>query len=384
MIRITFLSVLLGAVALVVVVTLFFPPQHSSQQGAPAIIWNVANANAVSGTATRNGDALQIALNSEGTGLVELDTPAFAARDFSFIRLALERSAMDTTVAVVWTKAPGVADTGAYKLESRSWESLWLSTDELSGWDGDIATLGLQFYGRAGDSITIRDFSVFPSTPLRQLRAIYSDLTAYAPWNSAAMNTYTGAFNASSFYPVVLAVALLILSLLAYAIVLLVFRKRTRFNPAVVLLIFFTTWIILDLFWQSRLLHQLADTRRTFSGKSTEEKLVVGPDAELYKFVSHTKPMLQPNDARIFVASSDKYTGMRAAYYFYPLNVYWSLYAPPLPPAKLLRTGDYVVLVSPAPFQFDAERSLITAPGKRKFKAELVFADAIGTVVRLK
>jgi hypothetical protein len=385
MLRVTVLSLLLGTAALIIVLTQFFPPEHSSQQDAPAIVWDSSKANVISGTPTRIGEELQIELDSQGAGLASLDVQSIQANDFSFIHLALEQSAKNTSVAIVWTRASGTTASGEYELENRSSQSLWLATDEFRGWEGDIGTLGLQFSGHAGDTVLIRDFSVHPSSSTHQLRAIFSDLTAYAPWNSASMNTYTGTFNVSSFYPIVLAVGLLTLSLLAYGLLLLLLRKKLKFNPSVVALIFFSTWVMLDLLWQTRLLKQLVDTQHTFSGKSTEEKLAVGPDARLYQFVSRTKPLLEPADSRVFVTSSDRYSGMRAAYYFYPLNTYWSLdETTALPPENSMRKGDYVVLVSPAPFQFDPKRQLVTVHMESKLKAELVFSDASGTVVRLK
>jgi hypothetical protein len=175
-----------------------------------------------------------------------------------------------------------------------------------------------------------------------------------------------------------------VLSLLAYGLMLLVFRARLHFDPAVVVLIFFASWLILDMFWQRRLLHQLVDTHATFAGKSTEEKLAVGPDAKLYALVANAKPLMAPADSRVFVVSSDIYFGMRTAYYFLPLNVYWAHHASALPSRNLLRKGDHIVLLNPSRFTFDDQRNRVVAPQRRELPAELVFADETGTVVRLK
>jgi hypothetical protein len=149
-------------------------------------------------------------------------------------------------------------------------------------------------------------------------------------------------------------------------------------------LIFFASWLILDMFWQRRLLHQLVDTHHLFAGKSTEEKLAVGPDAKLYSLVAHTKPLVEAADARVFVVSSDHYFRMRTAYHFLPLNTYWANYGPALPPKKSLRTGDYIALINPSQFSFDRQRNMVVAPQRQGLRAELVFSDQTGTVVRLK
>jgi hypothetical protein len=384
MLRVAVLSLLLGAAALIAVLTQFFPPLNAAHSQAPAIMWSAETAIVAVGTPTLVGSTLELELDSTGAGLVTLAAGPFDAANVSFVHLALEQSASKMVATLIWTRADNPGDSQSYKLESHARRALWLSTDELRGWNGGIGTLSLGFEGRAGDTVLISDFSLFPASATRQLLAVISDLMAYAPWNIAAMNTYTGAFNSASFYPVMLAVALLALSLLAYGLLILLFRTRLRFDPAVVVLIFFASWLMLDIFWQRRLLLQLVDTHHAFAGKSTEEKLAVGPDAAMYSFVTTVKPLVQPADARVFVVSGDHYFRMRTAYYFLPLNTYWAHYHPLLPEKKSLRTGDYIVLVNPSPIRFDARRNMIVGPQRQGMHAQLVFSDQTGTVVRLK
>ncbi|MCB1690266.1 MAG: hypothetical protein KDI33_17340 [Halioglobus sp.] len=384
MLRITVLSLLLGVTALIVALTQFLPAPDSARQQSAAIIWDTAAVKVVRGTPTITDNALQLELDKKGKGLVSLGVRGIDAQDFSFIHLALEEPAEGLVVTISWTSAQAPHDSHAYVLENHTRDSLWLATEELRGWSGQFKALKLGFSGRAGDTVLIEDFSVFPASAKHKLLAVYSDLTGYAPWNTAAMNTYTGAFNASSYYPIVLAVAFLLLSLLAYGLLLVLFRTKLRFNWAVVALIFLTNWVILDMLWQFRLLHQLADTHRLFAGKNTEERLAVGPDAALYNFASAAKPLMDSAGSRIFVTSSDTYSGMRTAYYFYPRNVYWALYGPALPRNDLLHKGDYIVLVAPSTIRFNRARGLLHVPKRRDLKAELVYTAPSGTVVRLK
>ena len=197
------------------------------------------------------------------------------------------------------------------------------------------------------------------------------------------MNTHTGATQVSSFYPVPLIVAYLLLSLVGYGLLLLVFRARFKFNWRVVALIFLACWIILDLSWQNRLLHQLADTYRTFSGKSTQEKLAVGPDARVYDFVSQLIPLLEPADARIFVLGNDEYSCQRAAYFLYPFNVYWPEPGRVLPRADFFRRDDYIVLINPTTVLFHPGKNRLLIPDTGAFDAQLVFSNPWGTAVRL-
>jgi hypothetical protein len=384
MLRITVLSLLLGALALITGLALFFVSSGSPQQPVAPVIWDAATAEVLLGTPTVIDTELQLELDSAGAGLVNLAERTIDAEDYSFIHLALEEPADRVSVTIVWTDSRQPDVSHSYKLENHLRTSIWLATEELRGWSGQFDTLSLRFTGRAGDTVVIRDFSIFPPSTMHKLQAIASDLTSYAPWNTAAMNTYTGAFNASSFYPIALAVALLLLTLLAYRLLLFFFRRRLQFSWSVVALIFLAIWVMLDLLWQHRLLHQVSDTHRLFAGKNTEQRLAIGPDAELYNFANRVKPLLDTTDPRIFVTSTDNYSGMRTAYYFFPLNVYWSLYGPPLPHRKFLRKGDYIILINPSTLKFDPQRSQVISPKKRNLKAELVLSAPSGTVVRLK
>ncbi|CAA0111984.1 Uncharacterised protein [Halioglobus japonicus] len=381
MLRITALSLLLGALALTIGLALFFTP---AEQQTPPLRWEASSAKVLLGTPTIIDTELQLELDGAGAGLVSLAETDIEADDFSFIHLALEEPVESLHVTIVWTDAQEPQVSHSYKLENYLRQSIWLATDELRGWSGELDTLSLSFQGKADDTLVIKDFSIFPASTTYQLLAIYSDLTGYAPWNTAAMNTYTGAFNASSFYPIALAVAFLALSLAAYRLLLFMLRTRLRFSWSVVALIFLSNWVILDMLWQYRLLHQLADTHRVFSGKNTEQRLAVGPDAELYNFASSVKPLLESTNPRIFVTSDDNYSGMRTAYYFFPLNVHWSLYGPPLPHRKFLRRGDYIVLINPTNMTFDPKRSQVKAPKRRELDVELVLSAPSGTVVQLK
>lgn len=381
MLKITGWSLLLGAAALIAGLILLYPPPAGDPQAAP-LIWNPGAGQSGSGNARVVDGNLQLALNKWGAGVVTLTSEPVAAQDYAFVHIALEESSPDLNVLLTWTDAQDRMKTHRYALESELRASLWIATAELEGWSGEIANISLFMLGRPGETALIRDFSLFPASPWRQLQALYSDIAAFEPWNRAAMNTYTGVTNVASFYPVPLAISLFLLSLLAYAALVVLSRGRLRFNRASVALIFLASWIALDLTWQHRLWRQLADTYRTFAHVDAPQRQAVGPDAPLVHFVSQIRPQLA-DGSRIFVASSDHYNGMRVAYYLYPLNVYWSLHAPEVPYNEFLRAGDYIALVKPSTFQFNRGRGSLSGPERGDRRAQLIFSDPVGTLVRL-
>lgn len=383
MLRITVISLLLGALALIAGLILFFSPPDATGQQAPPVTMSTASARVIAGAGTLSDGEILLELNATGMGLINLTGLEIEASSYPFLHLNIAGSLSDPNVAIAWQRSDTGRQSYSSPMGNHARKSSWVATNELRGWTGSISSLSLVVGGQSGEVVRVSDFSLFPASPSRQLRALYSDLTRYMPWSRAAMNTYTGVTQVSSFYPVPLIVAYLLLSLIAYGLLLLVFRAKLNFNWRVVALIFLACWIILDLSWQNRLLHQLADTYRTFSGKNTQEKLAVGPDARVYDFVTHVIPLIEPKDARIFVLGNDAYSGQRAAYFLYPFNVYWPEPGRLLPRRDFFRRGDHVVLIKPTTVIFDPRRNTLWIPGTGAFDAQLVLSNPVGTAVRL-
>ncbi|HEY6130743.1 MAG TPA: hypothetical protein VIV27_01930 [Halioglobus sp.] len=386
MLKITGLSLLLGALAWVAGLMLFFAPPAAINQNVPAVMLNATTTRVVLGSGTPGNGKLQVTLNKLGVALVRITDAPIAAGDYPFLHLALEDSSQDLQVSLSWVSSDREQDTQhSYIPESRLRHSLWLATNEIRGWSGNISTISLAMIGQPGEVVSIGDFSIYPASTSRQIRALYSDLTSFTPWNRAAMNSHTGVTNVASFYPVPLVVSYFTLSLLGYGMLLLLFRAKMQFNWRVVALIFFTCWIGLDVVWQKSLLHQMADTCRTFSGKSSPEKLTVGPDAKLYNFAAQVKPLLEPKDARVFVSAATKYESQRSAYFLFPFNVFWPEPGRVFPRSdrNQLHSGDYIVLIKPTDFRFNPRTNELLIPLRRPVKAEQVFSNSTGSVLRL-
>lgn len=377
---ITGLSLLLGAAALAVGLRFFFGPHTSDGRAWPAIQWNASTARAVAGKATYADDEMQIVLEPNGGAVVSLQMPEVPAQAYPYLHIELVDPPAELTLAVTW-RAQGTYH--ALTLEGGTQKSLWIATEELQDWDGRISSLGLLLHDQPGETVRIRDFSIYPAALRYQLAAIFTDLTRFSPWDRAAMNTYTGVFQLSSYYPVVLSVALLGLSLLAYGLLLLVFRRRVPASWSVAALLFLACWVALDLAWQTRLIKQVSDTQRLFAGKDTEAKRAAGPDAALVELVSGITPLLDADEARVFVASTDQYSGMRVAYYLYPRNAFWSMHLHELPVNSFLRSGDYIALVNPTDFRFNEARGALVAPGRAKLSAQLLYSSPAGSLLRL-
>lgn len=383
MLRITGLSLLLGAIMMAAGLKLFFLAPAPATTPADPILWNAADAAAGAINGIVEQKSLRLVVDRRGLAGFTLPLEPFNARDYGFIHLAIDQSDPEMKALVAWKTSADETKRHHYELENRSRASVWLSTAELRGWEGEITQIQLLFPGNDGESTLVHDFSLYPGGLLYLLKAIRSDWAGFVPWNRAAMNSYTGATNVSSFYPVPLVVSFLACSVLAYGLLLLLARRRTKFDFRVLSLLFLACWIVTDLAWQNRLINQLTDTHRIFAGKDPEEKRAVGPDAKLYQFIAAAKQHLESPNSRVLVITSDKYIGLRSAYYFYPHNALYRMHGRELPANYYLRSGDYVALLKPSVVQYFPRRQLLAMPNSATLDAQLLYSDKNGKLVRL-
>jgi hypothetical protein len=380
----TVMSLLSGVVVFIAGIHIFYvQPTVTSQ--VPPLAFNAATARVESGTGTRMDQGLRLQLNEAGRAILALPTPRVKSSDYSFLHLAFAKVPKNLTVLILWRTAQTGEKVFVYQVRGNPGESLWLATPELKDWAGDITSLGMVIQGQPGDEVILADVSFFPASLPHQLRAIYSDWTHFSPWNHSSINRHIGVNSAaSSLYPVPAIATFLALSLLAYALLLLLLRADTRFDWRVVAAIFLSCWISLDLIWQGKLLRQFAVTYETFSGKDTQGKLAAGLDAELVELMTGVKGQLESTDSRIFVSSTDDYLGMRGAYYLYPFNVFWKRRGPELPRGKYLHSGDYVVLVGPTRVSYDPVTNTLQTPKRKALSVEPVISRRMGSLYRVR
>lgn len=378
MLRITGLSLLLGCAACVALLYIVYLPAGTDQPGVVDLHWAPAS-GALPGATPES--ARRVTLTRNGAAIVDFSHAPFAAADYAYLHLSLREFGSPTRIVLAWKPSAAGAEPSSYTIETTERDSLWIATGELRGWEGTIANMGLFIVGQPEHTVRLDAFSLYRPALEYQLRALYSDLAAFVPWNRSSMNSHTGVRHVASFYPAPLFAGLLLACVAAY-LVLCIALRSVRFQWQVIGLIVLGVWIALDMFWQHRLVTQAAETRKTFASKSTPEKLAVGPDAQLYAFIAAARAHITEANARVFSASSDDYTGLRGAYYLYPLNVFWSLEGPEIPKSHFLRSGDYIVFLNPYTAQFDPAAGLLTLP-RRQLRVETLVTRPAGTLVRV-
>lgn len=379
MLRLTGLSLLLGLAALVAILYIVYLPPGLEQPAASSLHWTPSPGAGPSS----DSDPKSIVLDSAGEATLHFSQTPFDARHYAYLHIAIENlsSLNPPALTLQWESSRQPGTLRSYTLETTSYESLWLATQELRGWGETITSLRVSLTGSPEQSLQMSGFALRPSKLKHQLRAIQSDLTALVQWNRSSMNSHTGVRDTSSFYPTILFTAFWLASLGFYGLLSLAIRK-IQFQWEVVGLVTLSAWIALDLTWQSQLVQQAATTRDNFAGKSSTEKLMVGPDAQLYAFIDALNERVTEKNARVFAASSDDYTGLRAAYYLYPHNAFWSLDGDEIPRRHFLRSGDYIALLNPNTSDQLLSQNLIALPDG-DLAVETLLSTPGGTLVRV-
>jgi len=226
-------------------------------------------------------------------------------------------------------------------------------------------------------------YLLYPSGA-NELGAIYGEWISFAPWSQASINRYTGIVTSKTgLSPVPVIAVLLGLSLLAYALLLLVFKTKIRFDWRIVATLTIVCWMTLDLLWQTRLLQQLVDTRQTFAGMEHDDKLAATPNGWLFQFIKRVKQKSDTPNARFFIGTSDEYFAILGTYYLYPKNAYWKRYAPELPDKRYLHKGDYIVIVRPSTILFDRRTNILLLPDNTSLTVEQLMEASMGGLFRV-
>lgn len=381
MLKLISISMLAGLAALLAGIYLTLP--ESTEH--PAIKWNAATALVEVGTGTQLGQKLRLQLSSSGRGILALPVPHTPASAISFLHLGFTSVPQDASILILWRTAQTGKQVHVYELKEHPGTALWIATKALAHWTGDITSLGVAVTGQPGAAVTFSEIALLPASLPVQLRSIYGSWTSFTPWRHSSVNTYTGIDSTGvAFYPVAGMAVLLGLSVLAYLLILMQSWAKLNFNWRTVAAMFLTCWIGLDLIWQHKLFRQLTQTYSTFYGRDNQAKLSVGVDGELVEFMTEVKKELDSPDSRIFVSSSNDYTGMRGAYYLYPFNVFWERKGPELPQNKFVRSGDYIVVVKPTNANFDAVTGRLLFQHDSSLSVEPVFSQPIGSLYQVK
>jgi len=323
-------------------------------------------------------------LSPDGRAIITRNT-SLEASDYPFVEYTIDNLHSIKIVYLIWKTAVSPGQLARLRLLSSGDKASTLRLAGNKNWKGTITEIGFEVYGDPGDdALIISSLSTLPYSPATLLRTIWSDWTAFEPWDQSSINHLRGVTGSAMWSPTIVMAAWAGLALLLLGVVSL-FKKAH--NPIGYLAVIFIPWIVLDLLWQHRLSTQLTETKFLFQGKPQHERHLADLDADLYQYAQHLKSEVLPGpEARIFLLHDDKgerhnYRRLRTQFHLLPYNIY--NYGS-LPPRKHIRDGDYIlVLGSINSLTFQSSENLMTWGERGRLEVEIVDEHPVGRLYQV-
>lgn len=379
-----FSSLLAGAAAIVLLVYLTFVMPVTGLAEVPVQQWDARTARAVVGTAAASSGGLTLTLDEFGRGVMLLPAPEIEAASYPLLHLQFDRKLTANTLGIFWQSSRTGEQIAKYWMSGEVPADFTLNLGGLDLWRDRILELGILIRGRPGEQLELSAIELRPPSLPDALRALVVDWWSFTPWDLGSTNFYHATGSGQTRHsPVLYVGGLFLASTLAYWLILALFRSRLSPDWRVLPALFLICWLCLDLPWQLQLLRHLDETHARYAGMDSREKLLAGPDAVLVQFMSDVRERIGPSGARVFVASSDDYKGMRGSYYLYPSNVYWRRGTAQLPPRSSFQSGDFIVLLQPSEVRFDPQEKVLLAGDDKALPVQLLVSSDFGSLFRV-
>jgi hypothetical protein len=338
----------------------------------------------------RTFDARSLAV-AVGNGGIEDDalvvtlTLSISAGDYRGVAWHVSGLPAGTEARLLWRSLakPGRTFTLAMQVEADRLAPVVASRD--SNWIGPLNGLALALRLPAPGQVRIAGVSVDPMTVRSQLAGRLRDWTAFEPWSGASINTVVGGADLQELpLPVLLGLATVLAAAAAVALARWQPQWLGARLPLALALMFVAAWLVLDLRWQWNLARQVAVTAQTYAGKDWRGKHVAAEDGPLFEFIEKVRAKLPETPARVFMAAEAHYFRGRGAYHLYPQNVHFDPWVNTMPPASLLRSGDYLVVYQRRGVQFDAAQGMLRWDGGPPVAAEALVVEPGAALFRIR
>tara|TARA_R110001599_G_C12277354_1_gene663193 strand:- start:36956 stop:38101 length:1146 start_codon:yes stop_codon:yes gene_type:complete len=380
MVKSIVVSLLLGAAAVIAGLLLYFFAALPDLSTSPLILDGTAAHVEVGEVLPGRGT--QLLTDDRGLGVVQWAIPDTQAGSYPYLRVQLQGSKPASSLSVVWKTAVTGESLKGFRVPDNTWPIAWVLLTRSKEWRGAISEFGIVIQGEPQQAVQLERVELLPDTAATRLRMIRAQWLTSSPWDHRSINLYPGTRYLDAMAPLPLPVFAiwLALSLLFYVVLR---RGVTGLSWEVVAGIFLACWITLDLMWQGKFLVQLRETQVLYAGKSSEAKRKASPDAALFEFVAEASELMTSARSRVFVASSDDYTGMRGAYYALPHNVYWERGGRELPPRQAIQADDYILVLPPAALNYNSHENFLETRDGDVIPVQLLIARQAGALFRV-
>ncbi len=331
----------------------------------------------------KNQSRYTLTLPASGKGLGLFPIESFASADFPFFALELDNYESIDRIRLVW-RDNRASKPYSHPLPGIPREKTIIPTTTLPDWKGEILGLGLLFEGRPGANVEVIHASLQPWSQRNLLAAIFASWRAFNVWQQKSINSYEAATNMGSPFMQVPIVALWIgLSLTFFLLSRLTFSLNRNAAWASMAGIVLAGWLVIDGLWQRSLVLQLQDTWADQDEKALSARAMIGSNVEIKQLIEAMRERMDETDARVFVNSDRSYNANRAAYEFYPVNVYWNRRETGALPIRQLRAGDYIALVEPTTIRFEDDSKILRTVSGENVAAIRIWTSANGALYRV-
>ncbi|MCB1676331.1 MAG: hypothetical protein KDI01_08570 [Halioglobus sp.] len=378
----TGLSLLLGALALTLAG--YFASGGAGDAATAPQQWTPHSSLVPLGSAQPIEGGTRIVLDHQGRAVIALPAAGIELASYPYLRVAFGDAPAPPLSRLLVRAVRGAIGHWLARSEDVAPRDTWFYLGAAPQWRGKLVRVELFLLGVPGQTVTIHTIGLYPRSASHALQSLLSAWSSAGPWRQSSVNQHTGGrLDGSLLYPLPAAALLAAFALTACALAPRLFPgfKGLRWPAAGGIVLF--CWLLLDALWQWQLLQRLHTAREQFASGSNTEKLLAGPDRELFAISRAVKQALAGKPARVLVSAREEYRGMRLAYYLYPLNVFWERGGPPLPDPALLRAGDYILLLQPSDIGLDRSAGLLRLPDRRTVPVKPVLMADTGVLVQV-
>lgn len=358
--------------------------------------WQAADLSHATGSGSSIPGAHRLVLDTQGRALLPLPLADLSADAYRFLTIEVESERSLTHAVLLWSvrsrhdplfiqQSPPIGPLKQASLPIYGWSGIWLDLSSLPEWSGDLARVGIALQGPPGAEVSIRQVRLAPDTMANRLAWFFAGWARYDPLAHWSINVFKGnGIDPPIKFRMPFVVTFLAVGLFLYGLLLASRRFRSAFDWRVAGGLLLIAWFAMDAPWQWQLWRQAMDAEKAFGGKSQDDKALSGPDASIYQLTRGIDPLLGPPSARVFIATSQEYLGLRAAYRLYPHNPYWARgRVNELPSASQLKPGDFVLTLRSTVVKYEPESGELQWPDDQRISAERLYADPTGQLYRV-
>ena len=323
--------------------------------------WSARDLTLVRGSgAFVDGELVITASDASGIALVSL-TSDLRAHDYPVIAWIASDVSERADASILWRSdlQPGKLNTAPIRIEARRLQPAVLGANPQ--WVGRITGVALVVRGELEQPIRIRGIVAKPMGVFDVLGDRVAEWLEFEGWKGTSINVLVGGSDVQDVpLPPFLAAVFILCGC-----GLLVMR---RLDPAALpagngavawIAIFVAIWFLLDARWMWNLLRQAQVTAQTYAGRSLDERHLAAEDGALFAFITKARALMPATPQRVFVISDIRYFRERGVYHLLPHMAFAERSESTMPPARVLRPGDWLVVYQSRGLQFDpAQRAL--------------------------